>query len=1100
MQKPDASEIPLHDASTEKLIFQAATFIPDVGERDEYLEVACQGNSALRERIHSLLRAAEADSIFMRKPAIHSMVAEPPIPTDSAMDTSGPTEHGTMLCPSCRNSIKLSPGETPHQLSCPSCGSCIPIDWQSTSPRNRDEILGTQIGPYKLLEQIGEGGMGVVYLAEQQAPVRRRVALKVIKAGMDTRQAIARFQAERQALALMDHPNIARVFDAGSTESGRLYFVMELVHGISITEYCDQHNLSVHERLEHLVEVCLAVQHAHQKGIIHRDLKPSNVLVTEQDGLGVPKVIDFGLVKAAGHQLTENTLLTAFPQMIGTPLYMSPEQAETTALDIDTRADIYSLGVLLYELLTGATPFDRARFHSSDYDEIRRVIREEEPPRPSLRIGLMGEAGAATAAHRGTDLRRLRQRVQGDLDWIVMRCLEKDRTRRYGTASALAADLERYLRNEPVEACPPTAGYRLRKFVRRNTAGVLVGLAFVALVVTAGAVLGVNNARIRRESEARAKALQAKETSLATVRRALRQVTQLDAQLDARISGIPGGDEIWKAVREDMLRYLGPIAKQAELDEESKYEAFVILESMADIQMDIGRYNDARQTAQRAVDIVQGRLDEDPRNPLYLADLGRAKNCMVRIMASQLTSDNEAECAAYCTELADLLREFNRRHPDNLQPTAYCLKTLGDIALQRHGDRVAAECLFREGVSTGKRYLQQEPSDTFERLMVIKNAKWLAYLLQHNPDAGPQEAAPMFEQALRWSIALEEASPSQWTRQELAHVELWLGICCFHLQRSDDAIALIQRASAELRRQSVQRGNLYLWQSAQGTLVRQLQQVGRDADAAEAARQMADWLNEVAPMVSEDARVHGDLQLAQIENVGLLSATGQIEVAVHACRQHISFWEAFGRDKPSEVIRPYLAGSYLMLIRSLTAIGQVDEAKRVAAQADEIGLTDPQTLSQLARSLINAKCAEKLPLAHEADPAVAELAVQAAESVTSASPDDGRSWNMLGAAQYFDGQWQGAIHALEKSMDLRGGGDASDWFFTAMSHRRLDHRMEARAWYDRAVEWMEKNESKDHELVRFRAVATELIGISPSPPQAGAKHHDPPDTGRIRQK
>ena len=337
------------------------------------------------------------------------------------------------------------------------------------------EQPGALIGPYKLLEQIGEGGMGVVYMADQQAPVRRRVALKIIKAGMDTRQVIARFEAERQALALMDHPNIARVLDAGATDSGRPYFVMELVRGIPITEYCDQNNLPVHQRLELFVQVCHAVQHAHQKGIIHRDLKPSNVLVTLHDGRAVPKVIDFGVAKATGQQLTEKTLFTAFPQMIGTPLYMSPEQAEMTSLDIDTRSDIYSLGVLLYELLTGTTPFDQERMRSAAFDEIRRIIREEEPPKPSTRLSTLGETRTATAAHRQVDSRRLSQIVEGDLDWIVMKALEKDRTRRYDTAGNFAADVLRHLGDEPVEACPPSAVIGFASSLGATASGLLPG-------------------------------------------------------------------------------------------------------------------------------------------------------------------------------------------------------------------------------------------------------------------------------------------------------------------------------------------------------------------------------------------------------------------------------------------------------------------------------------------------------------------------------------------------------------------------------------------------------------------------------------------------
>jgi serine/threonine protein kinase len=312
------------------------------------------------------------------------------------------------------------------------------------------ERPGSVIGPYKLLEQVGEGGFGEVYMAEKTQPVRRKVALKVLKPGMDTRQVVARFEAERQALALMDHPNIARVLDGGQTGSGRPYFVMELVKGLPMTAYCDQAQLPLRERLELFVHLCQAVQHAHQKGIIHRDLKPSNVLVTVHDTTPVVKVIDFGVAKALGQELTDKTLFTGFAQMIGTPLYMSPEQAGQSGLDIDTRSDIYALGVLLYELLTGTTPFDRERLKGVGYDELRRIIREEEPPRPSTRLSTLGQAAITVSARRKSDPKRLSQLCRGELDWIVMKALEKDRNRRYESASAFAADVQRSLHDEPV--------------------------------------------------------------------------------------------------------------------------------------------------------------------------------------------------------------------------------------------------------------------------------------------------------------------------------------------------------------------------------------------------------------------------------------------------------------------------------------------------------------------------------------------------------------------------------------------------------------------------------------------------------------------------
>jgi WD40 repeat protein/serine/threonine protein kinase len=418
---------------------------------------------------------------------------EVPLPEEvillQALEISSAQERAAYLDRACGADLQLRAGVEALLRANQQSGDLldIPENAIATVDEPAGEYPGTVIGAYKLLEQIGEGGFGAVYMAEQQAPIRRKVALKILKPGMDSRAVIARFEAERQALALMDHPNIARVLDAGQTSGGRPYFVMELVKGIAITDYCDQAQLPPRARLELLMSVCSAVQHAHQKGIIHRDLKPSNVLVTLQDGTALVKVIDFGIAKAMGQQLTDKTLFTGFAQMIGTPLYMSPEQAALSNMDVDTRSDVYSLGVLLYELLTGTTPFDRERLKEADYDEIRRIIREEEPPRPSTRVSTLGQAALTVSARRESDPQGLCRLLRGELDWVVMKCLEKDRNRRYESASSLAQDIGRYLRDEPVQACPPSAGYRLGKFLRRNR-GAVVAASLVLLALAGGGI------------------------------------------------------------------------------------------------------------------------------------------------------------------------------------------------------------------------------------------------------------------------------------------------------------------------------------------------------------------------------------------------------------------------------------------------------------------------------------------------------------------------------------------------------------------------------------------------------------------------------------
>jgi len=434
-------------------------------------------------------------------------------------------------------------------LSSPTAEEATAVSRAATtmSASQPSEKPGATIGPYKLLQVIGEGGFGVVYMAEQEQPVRRRVALKVIKLGMDTKQVIARFEAERQALALMEHPNIARVLDAGATDTGRPYFVMDLVKGITITEYCDSNRLSTRERLDLFVDVCSAVQHAHQKGVVHRDIKPSNVMVTLHDGDPVPKVIDFGIAKATHQRLTEKTLFTEYGQFIGTPAYMSPEQAEMSGLDVDTRSDIYSLGVLLYELLTGTTPFDMKTLRDAGYGEIQRIIREEEPPKPSTRLSTLGGELTEIAEHRRTDPGGLARLVRGDLDWIAMKALEKNRTRRYESASELSADIARHLGDEPVIACPPSTAYRVQKFVKKHKRPLSAVLTLLA-ALTLGLVVSTTlyfKANAARAAEAEQRALAQRQSYLANLIAAdaslrVYEVSEAKRRLEACDPGLRG--------------------------------------------------------------------------------------------------------------------------------------------------------------------------------------------------------------------------------------------------------------------------------------------------------------------------------------------------------------------------------------------------------------------------------------------------------------------------------------------------------------------------------------------------------------------------------
>ncbi len=527
-------------------IYNAALKKRSEAERTAYLDAVCGDDPVLRARVEALLKAHSQAGDFLEEPAI------------------GP-------------SVTLG---DPHMIEEP----------------------GTIIGRYKLLEKIGEGGMAVVYMAEQKEPIRRKVALKVIKLGMDTKQVIARFAAERQALAIMDHPNIAKVLDAGATETGRPYFVMELVKGVCITEYCDKNKMNTRDRLDLFIQVCNAVQHAHQKGIIHRDIKPSNIMVTLHDGQPVPKVIDFGIAKATSLELTEKTLFTRYAQMIGTPEYMSPEQAEMSGLDIDTRTDIYSLGVLLYQLLTGALPFDSEMLRSAGYAEIRKTIVEDEPPRPSTRLSSLGEQAKKVAASRGTEISLLVARLRKELEWIPLKAIRKDRTRRYRSAAEMSDDVQNYLSGAPLIAGPESSLYRLKKSIHRNRT-LMTGVAAVLAVLLAGIVV-----------------------STVFAVRAERQARIAQAVSDFLRNDLFGSADPWSGRTEGatVVSFLDAASKRLEgkFADEPLIEAS-IRHTFGSTYLHLGRYSEAENHLKRTLEIRKDRLGNEDFGTLNcMRDLG----------------------------------------------------------------------------------------------------------------------------------------------------------------------------------------------------------------------------------------------------------------------------------------------------------------------------------------------------------------------------------------------------------------------------------------------------------------------------------------------
>jgi len=682
--------------------------------------------------------------------------------------------------------------------------SDLPNASQNTSHPDPDRTLSTgapggaaagQIGPYRLLQLLSEGGMGEVWLAEQKTPIHRTVALKLIKAGMDTKAVVARFESERQALAMMDHPNIARVFDAGSTAEGRPYFVMEYVPGLPITEYCDKHRLTIKERLELFLQVCEGVQHAHQKAIIHRDLKPSNVLVVEQDSKAVPKIIDFGLAKATAQRLTDKTMFTELGVIMGTPEYMSPEQADQSEQNIDTRTDVYSLGVILYQLLVGALPFDAKAMRAAGFEEILRKIREEEPPKPSTKIRSMGDASAASAEKRNEEPRSFAQHLRGELDWITMKALEKDRTRRYGAASELAADISRYLRNEPVVAGPATATYRMKKYALRHRIPLGAAAGLVLLLAGFAVVQAVELHRIKQErnradrerdraahvtdfmtkmfkvsnpSEARGNSITVREIldkASADIGTSLTKDPELQAQMMHVMGDVyenlgldPRAQSLQQRSLEIRQRVLGP----------EHPDTVASMVSLAVVLADEGRSADAEKLYRDALDIQRRALGPENRNTL---------NSMSNLASTLSDEGHSAEAEKILRETLGIQRRV--LGPQDLD-TLNSMSNLAGI-LYREGQTAEAEKLYRETVDTERRVRGPEDPDT------LNSTNNLAEVLSHE---GRYDEAEKLDQAtleIRRRVLGPEHPDTAISTYNLGYIAALRG-------RRDEALSLLREA------------------------------------------------------------------------------------------------------------------------------------------------------------------------------------------------------------------------------------------------------------------------------------------------------------------
>jgi serine/threonine protein kinase len=781
---------------------------------------------------------------------------------------------------------------------------------------------------------------GHITLAELLQPVRRKVALKIIKPGMDTRQVIARFEAERQALALMDHPNIAKVLDAGATDAGRPYFVMELVQGVPITEYCDQCNLSTRERLELFITVCQTVQHAHHKGVIHRDLKPTNVLVAIQDGRPAPKIIDFGVAKAIDQRLTDHTLMTGFAQMIGTPTYMSPEQAELSPLGADTRSDIYSLGVLLYELLTGTLPLDTDRLQAASYDELRQMIREEEPPRPSTRISTLAADLATTIAGcRRTDPERLRQTVRGELDWIVMKCLEKDRSRRYDTANDLGRELERYIRNEPVQACPPSAAYHLWKFARRNRVMLMSGgLVSAALVV--GTAVSLSQAVRAKHAESLAttrlkEATEARAQAEANSQNARRAVDDMYTQVAEKwLAHQPQMEPLQREFLEKALQFYTGFANEGREDPAIRFETAQAYRRIAEIHHRLGQPAKAEHAFNKAVIQLQRLVDGAPSAPKHRAELAAALHNLGVLLGDTGRSAEEEQVHRRALELEEnLLAEFPHSaayHRDVARGHWF----LGQALLALHR-REEAERQLRSALASQSTLVREVPANPEDRyhLGQLHLRLGLTLRFMNRNDEGQRsltEAAKILE-----ALVVEFPTAANY-RNELANVYFW------HVSFDGGTLNLpVDQAERRLKQAIEIQSKLvadypsvtdyrYDWFRSQKTLGRTLIEAGRNEEAEAVLRQAlaaAEKLSADAPSVPYYRA--GQAQTLTLLGM-LLTATGRLDDAETAYRDAIQLLNTLVAEVPAVPHhRSRLLQTYEKLESLLAAAGRTKDLAEI---------------------------------------------------------------------------------------------------------------------------------------------------------------------------